>query len=270
MTDLSNLRRNSTGKPILGKADINRIGEQIVRDFDPDMFHNPHPLEIDALAEFYLHMIPEFQYLSHCRLYLGMTVFRDTNRIIVYNPEKNKAEYFSAKAHTVIIDNSLLAENQEHPYRFTMGHECSHEIFHRPFFLNTRNFRPMDIVQRDHKTMAVACRQVRNYKGMPDTSLWTDLDSVEWQADYMSSAMLMPESIIKRIVGSYDREYLKDHSCRLMIAQDISDMFNVSIKAAEIRMSEVGKLPKDNLMDFPVNAPEVDVVSFEELINFMV
>lgn len=33
----------------------------------------------------------------------------------------------------MIIDNTLLEKNQEHRYRFTMGHEASHGFLHKEF-----------------------------------------------------------------------------------------------------------------------------------------
>lgn len=55
-----------------------------------------------------------------------MTVFNDTNKVPVYIHETNIEEYISAKARTVIIDNNLLEEYQEHRYRYIMGHDIFH------------------------------------------------------------------------------------------------------------------------------------------------
>ena len=60
--------------------------------------------------------------------------FNDTDKVPVYDPQNNCADYISAKAHTVIIDKTLLEENQEHRYRFTMGHEAGHEFLHKEYF----------------------------------------------------------------------------------------------------------------------------------------
>ena len=64
-------------------------------------------MDIEGFIEFYLGMTPDYQYLSHNGVYLGMTVFNDTNKVPVYDPATNRAEYISAKARTVIIDNRL-------------------------------------------------------------------------------------------------------------------------------------------------------------------
>ena len=124
------LRVKNNGVPILSKAEIDAIGERFVQDFQPEVLTNPSPVDIEGFIEFYLGMTPDYQYLSHNGVYLGVTVFNDTNKVPVFDPATNRAEYISAKARTVIIDNRLLDESQRHRYRFTLGHEGGHDIFH--------------------------------------------------------------------------------------------------------------------------------------------
>ena len=100
--------RKKSGAPVLSKKEIDTIGENIVGDFMPEALKSPQEIDIDLLAQDYLGMEQDFQYLSHCGVYLGMTVFNDTDKVPVYDPSTNRAEYISAKAHTVIIDRTLL------------------------------------------------------------------------------------------------------------------------------------------------------------------
>ena len=69
-----------------------------------EALRTPQEIDIDLFVQDYLGMEQDFQYLSHCGLYLGMTVFNETDKIPVYNPAKYCAEYISTKAKTVIID----------------------------------------------------------------------------------------------------------------------------------------------------------------------
>ena len=101
------LRVKNNGVPILSKAEIDAIGERFVQDFQPEVLTNPSPVDIEGFIEFYLGMTPDYQYLSHNGVYLGVTVFNDTNKVPVFDPATNRAEYISAKARTVIIDNRL-------------------------------------------------------------------------------------------------------------------------------------------------------------------
>ena len=106
-------RTKDNGVPILSKKEINAHAEEFVRDFQEDALYNVQPLDIDAFLEFYLGMIPDFQYLSHNGIYLGMTVFNDTDKVPVYDPVTNRAEYIHADANTVIIDRRLI-EDENH------------------------------------------------------------------------------------------------------------------------------------------------------------
>ena len=129
------IKRKRSGAPVLSRKEIDVIGQNIVGDFMPEALKSPQEIDIDLLAQDYLGMDQDFQYLSHCGVYLGMTVFNDTDKVPVYDPQNNCADYISAKAHTVIIDKTLLEENQEHRYRFTMGHEAGHEFLHKEYFV---------------------------------------------------------------------------------------------------------------------------------------
>lgn len=122
--------RKRSGAPVLSRKEIDIIGENLVSDFNPDAMQTPQEIDIDLFVQDYLGADQDFQYLSHCGVYLGMTVFNDTDKVPVYDPIQNRAEYISARANTIIIDRTLLEENQEHRYRFTMGHEASHVFLH--------------------------------------------------------------------------------------------------------------------------------------------
>ena len=150
------LRVKNNGVPILSKAEIDAIGERFVQDFQPEVLTNPSPVDIEGFIEFYLGMTPDYQYLSHNGVYLGMTVFNDTDKVPVFDPATNRAEYISAKARTVIIDNRLLDESQRHRYRFTLGHEGGHDIFHSGYF----SYNPDQVSIFDDELIApmIQCR----------------------------------------------------------------------------------------------------------------
>lgn len=129
-----NIRRKRSGTPILSRKEIDKITENLIADFCPEALKNPQEIDVDLFVQDYMKMDQDFQYLSHCGVYLGMTVFNDTDKIPVYDPVKNRAEYVSERARTIIIDNTLLEESQEHRYRFTVGHEGGHGYFHTEYF----------------------------------------------------------------------------------------------------------------------------------------
>lgn len=96
------LRVKNNGVPILSKAEIDAIGERFVQDFQPEVLTNPSPVDIEGFIEFYLGMTPDYQYLSHNGVYLGMTVFNDTNKVPVFDPATNRAEYSADCRHHML------------------------------------------------------------------------------------------------------------------------------------------------------------------------
>ena len=73
------IKRKRSGAPVLSRKEIDVIGQNIVGDFMPEALKSPQEIDIDLLAQDYLGMDQDFQYLSHCGVYLGMTVFNDTD-----------------------------------------------------------------------------------------------------------------------------------------------------------------------------------------------
>ena len=129
--------------------------------------------------------------------------------------------------------------------RYTEAHEGSHFILHREYFSNS--------------TICAAARQDKNFKGYiacrsvgvcnqkPDS----DAQWMEWQADALAAALLMP----KNIFYSYARWVINKQSASVgylidngganskkyyEVISEIAEKFRVSCKAAEIRMTHLG------------------------------
>lgn len=222
-------RTKYNGVPILKKAEIDVIAEKFVLDFNPAVMLTPMEIDIDSFVLNYLGLKQDFQFLSHNGVYLGMMVFNDTDRIPVYVPEANKAEYISARAGTVIIDNSLLEKGQEHRYRYTMGHEAGHNIFHKKYFCQNKDkqSRKGDVCEYMVQCRAVSFGRMRN-----------DGDWMEWQANYFSAAVLMPRSMVLKLTRSMGHISLEIKN--FMYAREVSKTFNVSFQAAVNRLKCLG------------------------------
>lgn len=223
-------RKKANNVPILNRKEIDFIGEQLVNDFCPDAMANPMEIDIDRFLTRYLGLEQDFQYLSHCGLYLGMTVFNDSDRVAVFNPERWKAEYISVKAGTVLIDNSLLENNQEHRYRFTAAHEGAHKVLHSEYFTQLANKSSKDYIPM------VQCR-VDN-TGTPRCPSYrkTDSDWLEWQANCLASSILMPRKMVIKAVRQAERKSLSVNAGM----EAVIHTFNVSNDAAFYRLRELG------------------------------
>jgi Zn-dependent peptidase ImmA (M78 family) len=229
---------NARSLPILSRAEIDQIGENLVADFNPEALREPTEIDVDRFITRYLGMEQDFQYLSHCGLYLGMTVFNDSDRVTVFNAEKWQAEYISVKAGTVIIDNSLLADNQEHRYRFTAGHEAAHKILHTDYFahLAKKNPTTLDIIPM------VQCRADTAKRLRNPSRKKSDADWMEWQANCLSSSILMPRSMVIKAARRAEQR-----SCSANAALEaVIRTFNVSSDAAYYRLQELNLVPQRN------------------------
>ena len=235
------IKRKKSGTPVLSRKQIDIIGENLIREFNPEALKQPQEIDIDLFAQDYLGMEQDFQYLSHCGVYLGMTVFNDTEKVPVYDPQNNCADYISAKAHTVIIDKTLLAENQEHRYRFTMGHEASHEFLHKEYFTYDPNQMTIfDFIEAEPAPM-VQCRiDSKKMDSSEKSTCWNDRDWMEWQANALSSAMLMPKSMVELVVNQVKRKQCPKHLLAYFSIMKVSEVFNVSFEAAMYRLKQLG------------------------------
>lgn len=222
---------DSKGVPKLSQDKIDEIVTGFIEDFQPEILLCPTAIELEDFVECYLGMTPDYQYLSHNGIYLGMTVFNDTDKIPVYDPNTKRAEYISASAHTVIIERTLLEdEKQEHRYRFTLGHEAGHDIFHTKYF--KIDFGPLSLLNiKVNTSPMVLCRRDTIGKKKKVFQNKTESDWLEWQANSFSAALLMPKKSVEVVMKS-------------VMAKDavnvISEVFNVSKEAAGYRLTELG------------------------------
>ena len=231
-------RTKSNNVPILSKQEIEGISERFISEFCPEALEKPQPVDVDKFVEGSLGMTLDFQYLSSDGRYLGMTVFNDTDKVIIFDAENKQADYLHANARTVIIDNRLLAENQRHRYRYTMGHEAGHDIFHSAFYyFDPAQISLFDGMPEFEKTPMVQCRlnSFEKLSQTGNTKQWSDDDWMEWQANYFSSAFLMPRPAMMKLA-----EYCKKkHMTESGIISKVSEVFDVSAQSATYRCREL-------------------------------
>lgn len=224
-----NFNYSSNGMPFISNGEIDTVAEQLIADYKADILFNPQEIDIDRFATNYLNVDLDYQYLSHCGVYLGMTIFQTQDDIPVYDPELREAVFVHEDANTIIIDNSLLEENQEHRYRFTLGHESGHSLLHPSYFLNRS--------ENESNQSYVICRSdfaSGNYQRH-------HLDSrsrAEQQANYFSSAVLMPKCSVNILMAG-----LPYRGQPLWIEKAVtllSETYNVSREAAFYRLKSLG------------------------------
>lgn len=222
------------GVPILSKGDIEIIGENFIRDYCPDALKNPQPIDVDGFIERYLGLKLDYQYLSSDGRYLGMMVFNTTDKVMIYDPERNIADYLHADARTIIIDNNLLEENQEHRYRYTMAHEGGHDIFHSGYY--SYNPDQISMFDKNEEVPLFQCRSISIKQG--GSRMWTDIDWMEWQSNFFASVLLMPAHAVKNLLEN-DLKKHDDIFLPLILISKTAKTFNVSPEAAKYRLEQL-------------------------------
>lgn len=253
-------RVSKTGVPILSKKEINDAAEAFVLDFQSSALRQPEPLDIEGFMELYLGMIPDFQYLSHNGIYLGMTIFNDTDKVPVYDPLNNRAEYIHADANTVIIDRRLIEDDrQAHRCRFTEGHECGHGIWHTQYFYRDPN--QLSFLEPSTAPIIQCRTDMGKVQRRTDPKYWTDKERMEWQANATSSALLMPRPSVRKLFETNGRTGSRSSQ----IVKTINDMvseYDVSGEAALYRLSDLSLIQSHEVKRYMPGSALIDFADF--------
>lgn len=227
------LRLSATGVPIVSKAQLEHIAERYAQEYHVALDPEGYRTDAAAFANECLQLKLQYEWLSHNGCYLGMAIYRNDTVIPVYIPEKKAVMYLPVAKGTILIDRSLREGHKRHGEQFTILHECAHQILHWPYY------RYLD---------AVPCREEAAQPAF-EPKAWTDENRVEWQANYLASALLLPRSALHKMILENDMlGYFKHRlssglsafAAFRQAAIEVALRFNVSAITAEIRLQNIG------------------------------
>lgn len=247
-----NFKTKKNGVPIISKADIEYMAEKVVNSYNPKLMEGPEALDVELFIESYAGLEMDYQDLTHDGSILGMTVFNDC-RIPVYDSQSDKAVRIDVNEGTIIIDNSLLERDQLRRGRFTLAHEAAHWLLHRDIYLvNQDQISIFDVLgSNDSKLPVIKCRKY-DIESKEKKDFVSDDDWIEWQADYMASALLMPRMPFKRVVEEHFKlantstcfcqsgRVLASDTWAVALISELANYFEVSATAARIRLKNLG------------------------------
>jgi len=225
------------GIPLLSKMQLENYAERLLQDFMPKVFDEAQPVDMDTFITNYMEFGFEYQYLSHNGVYLGSTIFEDTDRFPIYNPELNQAEYHRVKANTILIEGTL-AENPilEHRERFTQAHEAAHGLLHQDYFTKRIAYTKLSQFSEDGFQETPPELNERDTSGRKlKGEQW-----LEWQANYLGAALLMPQQVVDYIKSVVDPH--RDVRLRGVLVRTLVNIFNVSPEAARVRLECLGHI----------------------------
>jgi hypothetical protein len=179
------------------------------------------PLDVDTFAGKFLNLSVWYTRLSDSGALLGVTTYADTE-ITLARFSRTKA--ISVPKNTVLIDLRLRDDGENARRRFTLVHECAHQILFR-----------MDPYKRQYAGQTGSLRE-----------LGRGFDWEEQKANALAAALLMPQKYIALLA----RRFLKDRRLisfggrfnrpdRLALTH-ICKALGVSREAAVIRLRQFG------------------------------
>ena len=174
---------------ILSLKQIEEIAAAVTKDFNEFFFgsqdegvHIPRATPIDQLATDYLGLSVSFAKLSTDGSICGLTAYADTEYTVL---EGGVIRKIPLKQNQVLLDESFIQPEQIRNLcgkrRFTLAHECAHQILYR----------------MESDEVKLACR--KKYAARTPYSLRdlkTREDWNEWQANALGAAILMPQKEI--------------------------------------------------------------------------
>lgn len=247
-----NFRKKKNGVPVLSKEEIEVLAERVISSYKPIRNLEAGALDLEHFIECYMGLNMDYNDLSHNKSILGMIVF-DNCKVPVYDVEKAKAKYIPVGEGTVIIDNSLLEEEQLRRGRFTLAHESSHWFLHRQIYQKNKNqISLFDTLEIKEKELPVIKCRTLDIENIGRKKLSTDNEFIEWQADYMASALLMPKNSFTKVTkGKFKSSRIAKGFYEIgtdfemdiwaeAIAYELADIFEVSVTAVKIRLKNLG------------------------------
>lgn len=240
---LLNYKTGQRGVPILKHAKIDDDVEALLSKYDPTLLTDPRPLDVEDFVERFLGFNLHYENLSNNGCIWGMMVFNN-RRILVYDPDNNGIAYHPVDANTILIDNTLLAEDKEAIFRSTVAHEAGHGLYHPQIFREDDYQLSLFPMNNEEKVAVTCCRQIDiTGVGNGRRELKTDHDWIEHHAKYFSAALLMNKKAMSIVCGD---ERMRNQLIQFglygeeLLAREVASTFNVSPASARIRISELG------------------------------
>lgn len=236
-----NYEQKGNGMYILSRNDIEDIATAILEEYSPDNLQYITPLDTVDFLENYLGLTLKKRYIGTMKSgILGLVVMNDIVEIPSYD-EDFKQVVLEETYGTVLISPTLFENKNVNRKRYTEVHEAAHYILHKKYY---------DGLQKNsnsNRNRYIACRKVELHK----KSLKNDSDWMEWQADTLAAALLMPKRMFtvfaKAVLykyGIFNGYIMIDDPTRKgqapEIIKEVAEKFCVSYRAAQIRMLHLG------------------------------
>jgi hypothetical protein len=184
------------------------IARNILNEYEHGYLNQPpQAVPIENIIEDMYGITIEYMRLRESGEELGRMIYDDGYSYRFF-PETDRYELVVVKKGMMLIETGLVENHQYRGrYRFTLAHELAHWVLHQKVFTGTWT--------------AAASHKADKVKD----------NSVEWQANYLAKALLMPVGQVKR--AFYDTKTTDKDTA-------LAKIFDVSKQAMQIRLNELG------------------------------
>lgn len=216
---------------ILNKKQIEERAIDFLEKYSPSSLVTPAKVDLELILE-EMGLTIDYQKMDLDNTILGLTAFNN-GMLNVYSDD-DTLYLINVTKGTIIINKNLASyERLQGRFQYTLGHETGHWVLHQKLFYIDENqqtlFDDMDNVEKN-----LICSK-RDERFLLRKSFKTDLDWIEWQADYFSSCVIMPREIFKK---EYER-LIESGLSDVGAVKQLANIFEVSKIACAIRINNI-------------------------------
>jgi len=234
--------------PIIAYDALEQYAEDVLLDAKPKYLKYPCPIDAEWFLEIYLKMDIVYRRLSYDRQILGMTAF-NAGYVQIRDNITGAPDALYVNAGTAIIEPTLQQKRNVPRLKFSLMHEGVHYMIHKRAFSKDNPCGSVGIYENQY----LAAKEGRiDYSR--SQSERTDIERIERQADFTAAAILMPKPTLRMAYKDFFRYYNEkprvlvrgqnsfDDSLSVQLPQYIAKVFEVSNRAATIRLEKLGAL----------------------------
>ena len=229
---------------ILSLANIEDIADSMLREYLgalPDDVSEVRSIDIEAFASRCLGLNVAYTRLSDTGDILGLTTYADVDVELDRYMDK---QTITVPKNTILIDDSLVKpvarpDVNRGRRRFTISHECSHQILFR-----REPVERQQVLLRQYSGRSYSLRE-----------LVTKEDWSEWQANALGAALLMPPVSIRLLMAKhgnrrlicYDNHFASNDK---LVLSHLCRVLDVSKTALVIRLRQLGFIEDKPFSEF--------------------
>ena len=213
----------------LSRREIERIAEDIWIDYHGANLLWINPIDICAMVSEYFNLTLKYERLSDTGAVMGLTAYRSTNVKLRRN---GKVEVLPLPQGTVLVEDWLRRdESQRGRLRFTVAHECAHQII----------FRMCDTEAALHFRRWCAGSDAHSMYHLDRAAYWS-----ERKANELAAALLMPIPLMEFLAEAFDLRGVKVYGEYLLAPKERQAFaraayhVGVSKQALMIRLKQLG------------------------------